>query len=135
MENLKTAIAEILHLAIGSFLTGDAETAYRVEPLEQVIDTICRKMREKHTERLRKGKCTIGNGYVFNDLISDFERVSDHCSNIAIVQVELEDNALDVHELSGALKEQNAHQFDLYYGEYAERYLKKKDREKDEKDE
>jgi len=135
MQNLKNAITEILHLAIESFLTGDAETAYRVEPLEQVIDAICRKMREKHTARLQKGKCTIGNGYVFNDLISDFERVSDHCSNIAIVQVELEDNALDVHELSEVLKEQNAHQFDTYYEEYAERYLKKKDREKDEKEE
>ncbi len=135
MQNLKTAIKEILHLAIESFLTGDAETAYRVEPLEQVIDTICRKMREKHTARLQKGKCTIGNGYVFNDLISDFERVSDHCSNIAIVQVELEDNALDVHELSEVLKEQNAHQFDMYYAEYAERYLKKKDKEKEDKDE
>ncbi|MER2055936.1 MAG: Na/Pi cotransporter family protein [Clostridia bacterium] len=135
MQNLKTAIREILHLAIESFVTGDAETAYRVEPLEQVIDTICRRMREKHTVRLQKGKCTIGNGYVFNDLISDFERVSDHCSNIAIVQVELEDNALDVHELSEVLKEQNAHQFDMYYEEYAERYLKKKDRDKDDKDE
>ena len=135
MQNLKTAIREILHLAIESFVTGDAETAYRVEPLEQVIDGICRRMREKHTARLQKGKCTIGNGYVFNDLISDFERVSDHCSNIAIVQVELEDNALDVHELSEVLKEQNAHQFDMYYEEYAERYLKKKDRDKDDKDE
>ena len=135
MQNLKTAIREILHLAIESFVTGETETAYRVEPLEQVIDGICRRMREKHTARLQKGKCTIGNGYVFIDLISDFERVSDHCSNIAIVQVELEDNALDVHELSEVLKEQNAHQFDMYYEEYAERYLKKKDRDKDDKDE
>ena len=132
MDNLKTAITEILNISIDSFLTGDAEMAYRVEPLEQIIDAICRKMRERHTARLQKGKCTIGNGYVFNDLISDFERVSDHCSNIAIVQVELEDNALDVHEMSETLKQQKVHQFDLYYNEYAERYLKKKDREKDE---
>ena len=132
MNNLKTAISEILHTAIDSFLTGDAEMAYRVEPLEQVIDAICRKMRERHTARLQKGKCTIGNGYVFNDLISDFERVSDHCSNIAIVQVELEDNALDVHEMSEEMKQENIHQFDMYYEEYASRYLKRKDREKDE---
>ena len=132
MNNLKDAIGEILHTAIESFLTGDAEMAYRVEPLEQVIDAICRKMRERHTARLQKGKCTIGNGYVFNDLISDFERVSDHCSNIAIVQVELEDNALDVHEMSEEMKQENMHQFDMYYEEYAARYLKKKDREKDE---
>ena len=129
MDNLKAAIREILHTAIDSFLTGDAETAYRVEPLEQVIDAICRKMREKHTARLQKGKCTIGNGYVFNDLISDFERVSDHCSNIAIVQVDLEDNSLDVHEMSEVLKQEHTHRFDVYFEEFSERYLKKKDRE------
>ena len=129
MDNLKAAITEILHISIESFLTGDDETAFRVEPLEQVIDQICRRMREKHTARLQKGKCTIGNGYVFNDLISDFERVSDHCSNIAIVQVELEDNALDVHEMSDTLKQEHAHQFDLYYAEFENRYLKKKDKD------
>ena len=129
MDNLKEAITEILHISIESFLTGDDETAFRVEPLEQVIDQICRRMREKHTARLQKGKCTIVNGYVFNDLISDFERVSDHCSNIAIVQVELEDNALDVHEMSGTLKQEHAHQFDLYYAEFENRYLKKKEKE------
>ena len=129
MDNLKAAIREILHTAIDSFLTDDAETAYRVEPLEQVIDAICRKMREKHTARLQKGKCTIGNGYVFNDLISDFERVSDHCSNIAIVQVDLEDNSLDVHEMSEVLKQEHTHRFDVYFEEFSERYLKKKDKE------
>ena len=127
MQKLREAITQILGLAIDSFLEEDVETAYRVEPLEQVIDKICRKMRDKHTSRLRKGKCTIANGYVFNDLISDFERVSDHCSNIAIVQVELEDNALDVHEMSETLKQEHAHLFDTYFEEYAKQYLKKKD--------
>ena len=129
MTNLTDAITRIITITFDSFLEADPEAAFRVEPLEQVIDRICRKMRERHTARLRKGKCTIGNGYVFNDLISDFERVSDHCSNIAIVQVELEDNNLDVHEMSETLKEENTHQFDLYYEEFSERYLKKKDRE------
>ena len=129
MDNLKAAIKEIMHISMDSFLTGDAETAYRVEPLEQVIDVICRKMRERHTARLQKGKCTIGNGYVFNDLISDFERVSDHCSNIAIVQVDLEDNSLDVHEMSEVMKQEHTHQFDIYFEEFSERYLQKKDRE------
>ena len=129
MDNLKAAIKEIMHISMDSFLTGDAETAYRVEPLEQVIDVICRKMRERHTARLQKGKCTIGNGYVFNDLISDFERVSDHCSNSAIVQVDLEDNSLDVHEMSEVMKQEHIHQFDIYFEEFSERYLQKKDRE------
>ena len=127
MENLKAAITEITNISIESFLMNDADTACRVEPLEQVIDVICRKMKEKHTARLQKGKCTIVNGYIFNDLVADFERVSDHCSNIAIVQVELEDNALDVHEMSEAMKQEHAHQFDSYYEDYREKYLKKKD--------
>ena len=127
MEKLREAIGAITELTIDCFLSNDTETAYRVEPLEQVIDVMCRRMREKHTARLQKGKCTIANGYVFNDLISDFERVSDHCSNIAIVQIELEDNALDVHEMSEALKQEHTHQFDFFFEEYSERYLKKKE--------
>ena len=71
-------------------------------------------------------------GIVFADTLNSYERISDHCSNIAIVQVELEDNALDVHEMSEEMKQENMHQFDMYYEEYASRYLKKKDREKDE---
>ena len=131
MNRLREAIGEITALAIGSFLNGDTEAAYRVEPLEQVVDALCRKMREKHTARLQKGKCTIGNGYVFNDLISDFERVSDHCSNIAIVQVELEDNNLDVHEMSETLKQEHTHRFDEYYGYFENKYLKKKEKDEE----
>ena len=134
MIKLRQAIAEILNLAIDSFVNNDTETAFRVEPLEQVIDAMCRRMREKHTARLQKGKCTISNGYVFNDLIADFERVSDHCSNIAIVQAELDDNALDVHEMSETLQHEHTHQFDMYYEEYSKRYNIKKKDDKDEQE-
>ena len=127
LANLTDAITQILAVTFDSFLESDPETAFQVEPLEQVIDRICRKMRERHTNRLRKGKCTIGNGYIFNDLISDFERVSDHCSNIAIVLVELADNALDVHEMSETLHQAHQHHFEEYYNEFAARYLSKKD--------
>ena len=129
MWNLTDAISRIVDLTFDSFLEGDTDAAYRVEPLEQVIDRICRKMREKHTARLQKGKCTIGNGYVFNDLISDFERVSDHCSNIAIVLVELTDNALDVHEMSDILHQEHTHNYETYYSEYAAMFLTKKELE------
>ena len=127
MENLTNAIQRIVSLTFDSFLGDDIETAYQVEPLEQIIDRICRKMREKHASRLQKGKCTIIGGYVFNDLISDFERVSDHCSNIAIVLVELMDNALDVHEMSEAMHQEHVHHFEEYYAGFAADYLTKKD--------
>ncbi|MBQ8073273.1 MAG: Na/Pi cotransporter family protein [Clostridia bacterium] len=123
MANLAAAITRILTITVNSFLDDDAETACQVEPLEQVIDQICRKMRQKHTARLQKGKCTIANGYVFNDLIADFQRVSDHCSNIAIVIVELLDNALDVHERSETIKQEHPNHFEEYYESYAAEYL------------
>ena len=131
MENLTAAIREIMDITFGCFLSDEADEAYRVEPLEQVIDRLCQKMREKHTARLQKGKCTIGQGYVFNDLIGDFERVSDHCSNIAIVIVDLMGNSLDVHELSEAMHEGHQQRYDEYYEEFQEKYLKKKDRDED----
>ncbi len=130
MQNLVAAIREIMDVTFESFLDDNVETASRVEPLEQIIDQVCRRMKEKHTARLQKGKCTIMQGYIFNDLIVDFERVSDHCSNIAIVIIELLSNALDVHELSESIREQHSHEYDLYYEEYRGKYLpKKKDEE------
>jgi len=127
MNTLTAAITEILNITFGSFLNDDAEEAYRVEPLEQIIDKLCRKMKEKHTMRLQKGKCTISQGYVFNDLVADFERVSDHCSNIAIVIVDLMSNSLDVHELSETMHEEHPNRYEDYYEEYRQKYLKKKD--------
>ena len=131
MDTLKDAILEILSITFSCFLEDDTDEAYRVEPLEQVIDKLCQKMREKHTARLQKGKCTIGQGYVFNDLIADFERVSDHCSNIAIVIVDLMSNSLDVHELSESMHEGHPDRYDEYYEEFRSKYLKKKDKDEE----
>ena len=127
MKNLTDAITEILNITFQSFLNDDADTAARVEPLEQVIDRICLKMKERHAARLQKGKCTIGHGYVFNDLIADFERVSDHCSNIGIVIVDLISNSLDVHELSDEMHTDRPNRYQEYYEEFQSKYLKKKD--------
>lgn len=127
MNTLTAAVSEILTITFQSFLNDDADTAFRVEPLEQVIDQLCRRMKEKHTARLQKGKCTISHGYVFNDLIADFERVGDHCSNIAIVIVDLLTNSLDVHEMSESLREEQPQRFNEYYQAFSAKYsLKKK---------
>ena len=125
MANLISAVTRVIDITFEAFLSDDVDIAYRVEPLEQVIDQVCRRMREKHAARLQKGKCTIANGYVFNDLVVDMERVSDHCSNIAIVIIELLANALDVHEMSETIRAEHPHQYEEYYGEYAAQYLKK----------
>ena len=130
MDNLLSAMERMLALTFEAFLSDDVEIAYRVEPLEQVIDQISRRMREKHASRLAKGKCTIISGYIFNDLVVDFERVSDHCSNIAIVIVELlDENALDIHELSEAIQQQHLHQYEKFFDEYVSQYLSKAPKE------
>ena len=129
MENLSAAIREIMDIAFESFLNGDADQAFRVEPLEQVIDKVCQRMRQRHAARLQKGKCTFANGYVFNDLIADMERVADHCSNISIVLLELQEDAMDVHELSGQLRQTHPHHFEEYFEEYQLRYLPNKKEE------
>ena len=129
MDNLTEAIQEIMNITFESFLNDDVEEAYRVEPLEQTIDKVCRRMRDKHTARLQKGKCTIGQGYVFNDLIADFERVSDHCSNIAIVIVDLISDSLDVHELTESMHEGHPHHYEDYLEEYNLKYMPKKKEE------
>ncbi len=126
MANLIAAIREILNITFESFLNDDAEEAFRVEPLEQIIDELCRNMKESHTARLRTGECTITQGYIFNDLLVDFERVSDHCSNIAIVIIELMSNALDVHEMSEALRQEHLHRYEEYFESYRAKYLKAK---------
>ena len=127
MKNLTDAITEILNITFQCFLNDDADTAARVEPLEQVIDRICLKMKERHAARLQKGKCTISHGYVFNDLIADFERVSDHCSNIGIVIVDLMSNSLDVHELSDEMHTDRPNRYQEYYEEFQSKYLRRKD--------
>ena len=90
------------------------------------MDNLIRKMKEKHTARLQKGKCTISQGYVFNDLVADFERVSDHCSNIAIVIVDLISDSLDVHELTESIREGHPHRYEEYLEEYTLKYMPKK---------
>ena len=123
MNNLTSAILEILNITFSSFLSDDAEEAARVEPLEQIIDTLCRTMRDSHTVRLRTGECSITQGYIFNDLLVDFERVGDHCSNIAIVIIELLSNALDVHERSESIREEHLNQYEEYFAAFRAKYL------------
>ena len=77
------AVMEIVHMTIDAFSQNDLAAAARVEPLEEIIDGLCDQLRSRHIERLQHGKCTLMNGFVLNDLATDLERVSDHCSNIA----------------------------------------------------
>ncbi|MBQ6263727.1 MAG: Na/Pi cotransporter family protein [Clostridia bacterium] len=122
MAVIRDAVLEIVDLAIGAFLDGDVETAKKVEPLEELIDELCDKSKLRHIERLQTGECTIVPGFVLNDLLTDFERVSDHCSNVAAAMIELEADEFDTHRYLGAVKQKRSEEFERYYQAYREKY-------------
>ena len=95
---LTGAVREVLDLAIRSFQTDDVPLAKWVEPLEEVIDDIIRDLKLRHIERLQAGRCTVEMGFIFNDLLNNYERVADHCSNLAACVIELSQGEYNVHE-------------------------------------
>ncbi len=120
---LFSAVTEVTNIAIDSFINNDLDLAYRVEPLEELIDNLCDELKLHHTDRLQKGICTLNHGFVFNDLLTNLERISDHCSNIAVASIELESDSFDTHEYISSLKEVRSHYFDEYYSEYSKKFV------------
>ena len=119
---LCAAVSEILELSFSAFVDEDINKAYKVEPLEEHIDILCDEMKLRHIDRLQNGHCSLSQGFVFNDLLTNCERVADHCSNIAIARIELNDDAYDTHSYVIDLKEQRSHSFDAFYAQFAEKY-------------
>ena len=119
-----SAVREIVNIAIDAFLNADVDMAARVEPLEQVIDTLKQQLKNNHIQRLRRGECTIELGFVLSDLVTNLERVSDHCSNIGACLVEISHNSLGMHEYLEDLKsgEKTASAFAAQYEAYARKY-------------
>lgn len=118
---LNKALYEILDLTISSYCDSDVETAKRVEPLEQVIDRLISDIKTAHIDRLQNGKCTIKTGFVLSDLLNNYERVSDHCSNIAVALIETSEGSFDTHGYLSDIKE-SGHQFAALQREYAGKY-------------
>ena len=116
------AVQEIIRVTVEAFENADLALAKRVEPLEEVVDDLCDELKHRHVDRLQKGQCTIAHGFVFNDLITNFERVSDHCSNIAVAMIELDAGSFDTHEYLGAVKEKHSQDFERYYNSYREQF-------------
>jgi len=115
------AVKEILDMTFTSYRENDAVMASKVEPLEQVIDRIKAKIRKNHIERLQEGNCTITLGFILSDLLTDFERISDHCSNLAVAVIELIHGRYDPHEYLNKVKK-GSEEFFEEYEEFAEKY-------------
>ena len=122
LKTMFAAVQEITYNAITAFTTNDLELAYRIEPLEELIDSLCDEMKLHHVDRLQRGICKLSQGFVFNDLLTNYERVADHCSNIAVAMIELESDSFDTHQYLISLKDVRSHSFDQYYDEYRKKF-------------
>ena len=119
---LRSAISDILTTTYEAYANNDIDLASRVEPIEQIVDELRDKIRLNHVMRLQKSECTIELGFVLSDLLTNFERVSDHCSNIASCIIEISEyNALDMHKYLAAVKQGSA-VFEEKCQEYREKY-------------
>lgn len=122
LQTYTQALRKIVSMTMQAFNTDDYDLAKHVEPLEDVIDGINSKAKKHHIKRLQKGKCTIALSVPFEDLLTNFERVSDHCSNVAVCMIQTKDDVYDTHEYLDTLKENNTPEFRAMYKEYKEKY-------------
>ncbi len=123
LEILASAVEEIVSLSVSAFETNNLYNAFKVEPLEETIDMLCDELKLRHIKRVQNGNCTLNQGFVFSDLITNYERIADHCSNIAVALIELDNDEYDIHAYLSDIKEHKSpefiHQFDEYKAKYA----------------
>lgn len=122
MNNLCAATEEILDLSYTAFIKNDMVAAATVEPLEQIIDKLKKLMRSGHITRLQQGACSIETGFVWSDIITNLERVSDHCSNIAGIVIDAAAENLNLHESLRAVKEESP-VYKAQYEAFSAKYL------------
>ena len=122
LKTLVAALREILDITHRAFSTNDMALAAQVEPLEQVIDCLIADIKMNHIVRLQKGHCTIELGFVLSDILTNCERVSDHCSNIAVAQIETEQNAYEAHEYLNRVKTSGNREYQEAFDAYRARY-------------
>jgi len=116
------ALAEIVDMTFDAFVSDNLELAKNVEPLEQVIDSLTAKIKVAHIERLQSGDCTIEMGFILSDILNNIERVSDHCSNIAVAMIETASNSFDTHEYLKSVKMLSNEDFKEKFDEYSDKF-------------
>ena len=122
LRTLVEALREILDITTRAFAEDDLALAVQVEPLEQVIDCLIADIKSNHVARLQKGHCTIEMGFVLSDILTNCERVSDHCSNIAVAQIETEQNVYEAHEYLNGVKSSGNKEYQEAFDAYRARY-------------
>lgn len=122
IHTLTSALKEILDITTKAFSLDDLRIAKQVEPLEQVIDCLIADIKSNHIARLQSGHCTIEMGFVLSDILTNCERVSDHCSNIAVAQIETEQNTYQAHEYLNGVKNAGNEDFQQAFDRYRAQY-------------
>ncbi len=121
MEKISAAINEILGLTLNAFVNDDLNAAAQVEPLEQVVDMLKEQMRSRHILRLQRGECSIEAGFVWSDILTNLERVADHCSNVAGCVLEMRHSRMDLHDYLSNVRRDSA-DFAETYRNYVQKY-------------
>lgn len=125
VEELKVfsrAVIDIVGESVRTFKEEDLKSARQIEPFEEAIDCIQKEMKKRHTKRLRKGKCTAEMGFVLSDITNNYERIADHCSNLAISVMQFYENDTLAHEYVDNLMKDEGSEFDLLYQKYLSEY-------------
>ena len=121
-STLFAALTEISGLTVKAFENNDTELAMNIEPLEEVIDDLTATIRDKHIDRLRKGECSPELGVYLSDLLINCERVSDHCSNIAVSIIQISKSSMNSHDYLHGLKAERSPRFLESYSTYGQKY-------------
>ena len=123
LQNCINAVREICDLTQSAMENMDYMLAGKVKPLEEIINIMAKDLKNGHVQRIQAGQCTLELGFIFNDLLNNFERVSAHCSNIAITVLEAQDSHLKAHDYVGTLDRSNQNTYELQLQYYKNKYL------------
>ena len=117
-----SAVSAIVVTTIEAYVNNDLDKAHKVEPLDELIGDLCDELKIRHVKRLQSGECTLDHGFTFNDLLTNFERIGAHCSNIAVATIELSHDVYDTHEYLEKFKAENLNDYNKNFEEYSLQY-------------
>lgn len=122
LEVITKALIEIINITKNSFINDDIVEALLVEPLEQVIDKLNYELKDRHVNRLKEGRCTVSLGFVYSDILADYERISDHCSNIAVYTIQRNSSKINPHKFLENIRSSSNSEFNEEYKMYLKKY-------------
>lgn len=122
LKVLGDAVREVLDLTVESFSNDDLVMAAKIEPLRALIGMLCDDLKSRHIARLREGKCEMKQGFAFNNILTDYERIGAHCSNVAVAMIEAAADGFDTHEYLKGIRDVDNHHYLKLFEEYVDKY-------------